>query len=390
MMKKIIFLCFFIGSIGFFSTTIKAQSNDSARLQFSILTCEAGEDIYTVWGHTAIRVIDSTHHTDYVFNYGTFDFDEPFFITKFVKGSLKYFISVNNFSDFYNLYQAEKRNIKEQVINLSITEKAKWYEALKVNLVDSNRYYLYNFITDNCTTRVKDGLFKNTHYQPNPTTTLSFREKVVAAPYQKGIPWIGLGIDLLLGAYSDQKPLEMHAGFLPDLLFDQLAQVKKLVKSTHVYQFTTASENANTNTKSKVPFFTLLGFLAFYLILTIVKNRFTIIASKIVDIALLLTFTIGGSLMFYMCHISLHTACYQNFNLMWMHPLYLIALITYFIKNQWIESIAKVFLGAIIGLLLACFWLPQHFSQEIFLLIAIALILNYRLILKGQNNIATK
>ena len=71
---------------------------------------------------------------------------------------------------------------------------------------------------------------------------------------------------------------------------------------------------------------------------------------------------------------------------MWMHPLYIIGLIAYFIKNEWISHIGKVFLGAVVGLVIASYWLPQHFSIEVFTLIAIALILNYRLIQRGQNN----
>ena len=75
---------------------------------------------------------------------------------------------------------------------------------------------------------------------------------------------------------------------------------------------------------------------------------------------------------------------------MWMHPLYIIALLAYFINNEWISHIAKVFLAATLGLVITSYWLPQHFSIEVFTLIAIAVILNYRLIIRGQNNIQHK
>ena len=75
---------------------------------------------------------------------------------------------------------------------------------------------------------------------------------------------------------------------------------------------------------------------------------------------------------------------------MWMHPLYFIGLIAYFIKNNWISHIAKLFLAAIVGLIITSYWLPQHFSIEVFTLIAITLILNYRLIKRGQHNIQNK
>ena len=390
MLKKYLFFCFFIGSVFLLSNNLKAQATDTARLQISILTCDAGEDIYTVWGHTAIRVIDSIQGADYVFNYGTFDFETPFFISKFVKGNLEYFISANYYADFYAQYQYEKRNIKEQVLNLSAIEKLRWYQALKKNMTGKNRYYFYNFITDNCTTRVKDGLFNNSHYVPNQSQEKSFREKVVLGPYQKGIPWIGLGIDLLLGSFSDQKPTDLQAAFLPDLLFEQLAGIKKLVKSTNVSNFNNVASAAQINTKDNSPLYVLIGFLFLYAHSLFFKNKPVRIISSITDVILLILFTLGGSLIFYMSFISNHTACFNNFNIMWMHPLYFIGLIAYFIKNNWISHIAKLFLAAIIGLIITSYWLPQHFSIEVFTLIAITLILNYRLIKRGQHNIQNK
>lgn len=388
MFKKYLFIVILIGSSFLSTNTSKAQATDTARLQISILTCDAGEDIYTAWGHTAIRVIDSAQGGDYVFNYGTFDFETPYFISKFVKGSLEYFMSANYYSDFYAQYQYEKRNIKEQVLNLSATEKLRWYQALKKNMIGKNRYYLYNFITDNCTTRVKDGLFKYTHYLPNQSHESSFRDKVVLAPYQKEIPWIGLGIDLLLGAYSDQKPTDQQAAFLPDLLFDQIAGIKSLVKATNVATFNKDASAASSNTKDYTPLLTLIAFLIIYIIVNFLNNKFSSKIATLLDIILLTTFTIGGSLIFYMSFVSNHSACYNNFNIMWMHPLYLIGLLTYFIKKEWVSHLGKVFMAAIVGIVVTSYWLPQHFSLEVFTLMAIALTLNYRLIKKGQSNIS--
>jgi hypothetical protein len=256
--------------------------------------------------------------------------------------------------------------------------------------MEKNKYYLYNFITDNCTTRVKDGLFNNTHYVPTQSQEKSFRDKVVLAPYQKGIPWIGLGIDLLLGSFSDQKPTDQQAAFLPDLLFDQLAGIKKLVRSTSVSNFNNETAAAKPNTKDNSPLYVLIGFLVLYALSLIFKNKAVRVIASITDIILLLAFTLGGCLIFYMSFVSNHTACFNNFNIMWMHPLYIIALLAYFIKNEWISHISKVFLAAIVGLVITSYWLPQHFSIEVFILIAIALILNYRLIKRGQNNIQHK
>jgi len=379
-LKKYIFL-FLLSAICI--VQVQAQALDTnalkPRIQFSIITCAAGSDIYTTWGHTAVRVVDSVNNTDIVFNYGTFNFNEPNFIAKFVKGDLLYFVSVNNYADFLTEYQYEKRNVYEQVLKLSTAEKIKWYTALQVNMIGDNRFYLYNFITDNCTTRIKDGLFKNSNFQPTSLSIKSFRSEVVSAPYQQGLPWIGLGIDLLLGAYSDQKPSDYQAAFLPFLLHQQVATTGRLVAKENVLKFAT-----ETATTGNTPFFILLFIVVVYAFFSRWNSLTTQRLAKVMDVVLLLSFTLGGSLMVYMSLFSKHTACYQNYNLMWMHPLYLIALVFYFIPNKIIGQIGLLFLASIISLILTSYWLPQHFSKEVWALIATALLLNYRLAEKGR------
>ena len=379
-MKKYIFL-FLLSAICI--VQVQAQALDTnalkPRIQFSIITCAAGSDIYTTWGHTAVRVVDSVNNTDIVFNYGTFNFNEPNFIAKFVKGDLLYFVSVNNYADFLTEYQYEKRNVYEQVLKLSTAEKIKWYTALQVNMIGDNRFYLYNFITDNCTTRIKDGLFKNSNFQPTSLSIKSFRSEVVSAPYQQGLPWIGLGIDLLLGAYSDQKPSDYQAAFLPFLLHQQVATTGRLVAKENVLKFAT-----ETATTGNTPFFILLFIVVVYAFFSRWNSLTTQRLAKVMDVVLLLSFTLGGSLIVYMSLFSKHTACYQNYNLMWMHPLYLIALVFYFISNKIIGQIGLLFLASIISLILTSYWLPQHFSKEVWALIATALLLNYRLVEKGR------
>lgn len=379
-MKKYIFLLLFVLCCSN-DTALLAQTSTPSRLRVSILTCDAGEDIYTAWGHTAIRIVDSVNGTDYVFNYGTFDFNTPFFITKFVKGSLNYFMSANTFPDFYNEYQFEKRDIKEQVLHLSTAEKEKWYAALKNNMVGDNRFYLYNFISDNCTTRIKNGLITNTTFSIVRPLVNTYREKVVNAPYRKGIPWIGLGIDLLLGAYSDQKPNDNQAAFLPDLLYEQIDRTRKLVESTAIYHFNDQTVN---NERSQLPFQALIGFFIFYFIAAKTNTLLFQKIATVIDVMLMLFWGLGGSLIFYMSFMSMHTACYQNYNIMWMHPFYLLAFIFYFIKNKFIGKLGLLFMGAAFAILIIYRWIPQNFSKEVTILIAITLILNSRLIKKGR------
>jgi hypothetical protein len=364
----------------FTSRQLAAQDSTKAALQISILTCAPGEDVYTAWGHTAIRIIDSSNQTDVVFNFGTFDFDTPNFLVEFIKGNLNYFLSVTDFQNFIYEYQYYGRSVKEQVLILSDTEKIKWQNALQKNLEGNNRYYLYNFITDNCTTRVKDGLYQFTNYQVPPSNIKSFRTHVVGAPYQQGIPWIGLGIDILLGAVSDQTPSTLQAGFLPDLLFDQIAVQPNHVAATQNYDFT-----KTTPTNPTDPIYYIIGLILVYLFIGKWNARWAVIAAKMIDASLLFIFGLGGLLLVYMSVFSKHTACHDNFNIAWIHPFYFIALILYFMKPIWAGYLGRIFFIAAIGLIVVSYWLPQSFSSSVYLLIVVSLLLNYRLYKRGRD-----
>jgi hypothetical protein len=359
----------------FTSNRLAAQDSTKAALQISILTCAPGEDVYTAWGHTAIRIIDSAKQTDIVFNFGTFDFNTPNFLLEFVKGNLNYFLSADNFQNFILEYQYYGRSIKEQVLILTDAEKINWQNALLKNLEGNNRYYLYNFITDNCTTRVKDGFYQFASNQVPPSTIKSYRTHVVEAPYQQGIPWIGLGIDVLLGAVSDKAPTAIQAGFLPDLLFDQLAAQTSHIASTQNYDFT-----KTTPTKPTDPVYYIVGLIILYLFVGRWNARWAVIAAKIIDVSLLFIFGLGGLLLVYMSVFSKHTACHDNFNIAWIHPFYFIALILYFMKPIWAGYLGRIFFIAAIGLIVFSYWLPQSFSSSVYLLMIVSLLLNYRLI----------
>ena len=364
----------------FTSSQLIAQDSTKGALQISILTCAPGEDVYTAWGHTAIRIIDSAKQTDVVYNFGTFDFNIPNFLVEFVKGNLNYFLSADNFQNFILEYQYYGRSIKEQVLILSDAEKINWQNALQKNLEGNNRYYLYNFITDNCTTRVKDGFYQFVNTQVPPSNIKSFRTHVVEAPYQQGIPWIGLGIDVLLGAVSDQAPSPLQAGFLPDLLFDQIAAQPGYIAATQNYDFTKTTASTPTD-----PIFYIVGLILLYLFLSKWNARWAVMAAKFLDIILLFIFGLGGLLLVYMSLFSKHTACHYNFNIDWIHPLYWIALVCYFIKPIWAGYLGRIFFIATIGLIAVSYWLPQSFSTSVYLLMGLSLILNYRLFKRGRD-----
>ena len=87
---------FFIGT----STVIFAQESIVEKIptdlmdsvEISLLTCQPHDEIYSLYGHTAIRFHDmrKKQPIDVAFNYGVFDFKKSFFILRFVFGLTDY------------------------------------------------------------------------------------------------------------------------------------------------------------------------------------------------------------------------------------------------------------------------------------------------------------
>lgn len=148
-----------LGFLILYGLTAAPQNNaggttmDSCSLEISLLTCAPGTDLYSIFGHTGIRVRDERRGMDIVYNYGTFDDSDPMFYLKFMRGIMRYSLSVQTYEGFMQEYEEEHRGVVAQILNLSCQEKNNLYEALRQNTLEENRYYDYHFHTDNCTTR---------------------------------------------------------------------------------------------------------------------------------------------------------------------------------------------------------------------------------------------
>ena len=68
------------------NTRYKVWTEDISNTEISVLTCSPGDMIYSIFGHTAIRVSNPNTGLDAVVNYGLFDFNQDSFVFRFVKG----------------------------------------------------------------------------------------------------------------------------------------------------------------------------------------------------------------------------------------------------------------------------------------------------------------
>lgn len=202
------------------SPAVAQSERLSAESNVSMITILPGDPVYSMFGHSAIRIHDPTTGLDRLYNYGTFDFSDPLFIPKFAYGRLRYFLSVVPYAKALRVYERQGRPVIEQKLNLTQTQRTALYQFLEVNAREENRYYQYDFFFDNCSTRVRDAfetaLGDAVHFSGRPDPDASFRH--LLDPYAASLPLVDLSFDLALGTPSDRVPTPREAHFLPDYL----------------------------------------------------------------------------------------------------------------------------------------------------------------------------
>lgn len=201
------------------------EDNDTT-IHFSLLTCSPGAELYSSYGHTAIRMTIPGEGVDAVFNYGTFDFNTPFFYLRFLNGTLDYMLSTSSFDRFMRSYERERRGVVEQTLRLSHGQRVELARRLIENRKPENRYYRYDFFFDNCATRIRDVLFAVGGVDPAPYQGAASRRTFRDCIHRLVPPsrWDGQGIDLILGSRLDHPVSLWQQAMLPDDMRDLLDQ----------------------------------------------------------------------------------------------------------------------------------------------------------------------
>jgi hypothetical protein len=347
-LQKIVLLVVLWMSIPFcFSQTTPL----SKEAKISVLTCGTSNEIYALFGHTAIRVYDSANGMDVVYNYGAFDFGTSNFALKFVKGNLQYYAVANLYAVFIANYSYERRSVYEQELRLTVPQKEKLVALLNQSLLLENREYTYKFIDQNCTSMAVDVINKAVEKEvivKKGDTISTYRS--ILYPYFDHHFYEQLGTSIIFGTKTDQAGTAI---FLPFELKESLDQIQ-LNQQPIVNQNNTLLEfEPETNSSWWNNPYTYLLFLGFILLLNKKwSDTFYLASMGILGIA----FTILG---FYSTHLELA----NNYNTLVFNPA-LIALLAFAkAKNKkgiqftfWFNCIALV-LYAILLSNKAQFWI---------------------------------
>jgi hypothetical protein len=342
--------------------SIFAQLSKDAKV--SILTCGAGFEFFESFGHTALRICDSTLGMDYVFNWGLFDFNTDNFYLKFAQGRLPYMLGINTYEGFVSEYEQDGRSMYEQPLGLTYEEKQLLYEAVVENYKPENRYYNYDFFEDNCATRVRDivqNSLKNRYFHTETMTTppLTFRQ--LFHPYTANYLWWKFGIDIALGMRADKRISTYNYMYLPNDLLNQfdttvLAGSNSVLSEPKQVVLEEQYAHSKPTIFSPNMAFWLLFICVAALTFFEIKRKFY---AKIFDIVLFSAVFMLSILVFYLRFISDHNATKANLNLLWANPL----LFYVSIRLRKSATVVLYILLACLAVLLLGFWiLPQSFN----------------------------
>lgn len=326
LLKKIFSFTLLLFSInnGFSQTPLLSK-----KARVSVLTCGTGNESYSLFGHTAIRICDLENNIDVVYNYGAFDFSTSNFVLKFMKGDLLYFAVAHSYPDFIDEYNYEKRSVYEQELIFPNALKQKLFDNLNSTLNSEERYYTYKFIDKNCTSMVVEILNKTLDTEAIVKKTDTEKTyRTILFPYFDHLFYEKLGISIIFGKKVDAFGTKI---FLPF----------ELHKSLEMVQFNNHPIAKESRTiiefKKEIPSswwdngYTYLLFLGFIIFIN----------KQSVDRVYLLIMSLLGVFFVFVGLYSFHRELAYNYNILLFNPTLLLLIYFYFIKNKkWVYNLA--------------------------------------------------
>ena len=323
-------------------TCVTCRATESAdSVDIALLTCGPGDEVYSLYGHTAIRYTDHRTGEDMVINYGMFSFNQDYFVLRFVFGLTDYQMGITPFDYFMREYQYEGRWVYQQTLNLTAEQKRAIGEALAHNYLPENRTYRYNFFYNNCTTKARDVIVGqlgcDLEYPQRTLDGVTFR--TMLHQWNEDYPWSRLGNDLLLGVKADRQVSMAERQFLPDSLREdfedaylrlpsgerrKLVSVSRMLYAPSLSQLAEKQDAESGFAAAVPPMAVALAVLMVMIVVTIIEWRTRRILYGL-DILWLLATGVGGIILTAMI-FSQHPTVSLNFQILILSPLCLVAL----------------------------------------------------------------
>jgi hypothetical protein len=286
-------------------------------------------------------------------------------------------MSVSSFGGFMNSYTREQRWVKEQVLNLSQKDEEVLFAFLEHNYKPENRYYLYDFFYNNCSSKLRDILLTNfpnrvefdqTYKEDKP----SFRE--LFTPYVQNMPWGNFGVQIGLGLPADKTATPAEYMYLPIELMDafEVASIKHqgqflpLVLETKTLIDLPNPQVGYSIWTHPYAIFGLCFLIA--VVLTIIEIRRKK-SPLLFDILWFTAVGLTGLLIVFLWFFTDHNTTQNNLNILWAFPLsvpvfYFFYLFPTALKKAWLILMG----GSALLFLIQYPFSPQGFHAAVLLI----------------------
>ncbi len=355
-----------------------------SELTIYLMTMGQGDEVWERYGHNAIGVRDARRHTDVVYNWGTFDFEAPDFVVRFVRGDMRYWMEPTPTGPTIQLYVQRNRSVTVQVLNFSPAQRLAMRDFVEWNAQEANKYYRYDYFRDNCSTRVRDALDRilgGVIHQETDTiqTGASWRDHALRLMAPDFL--LSVGVDIGLGRPSDRPITAWEEMFIPMRLRDRLRAVTvpdetgrmvPLVTEEHAL-FTAKRPPEATRPPTRLPLLFAIGLALAALLWFLARpgadgrparRRRTV--ALIVAWGLVIG-VLGGAL-FFLRFGTLHDTTWDNSNLFFYNPMWLVLSILLLLPAR-IDGLARATIllaraAGALALLGLALWLVPLFHQD--------------------------
>tara|TARA_B110000003_G_scaffold271475_1_gene305704 strand:- start:202 stop:1389 length:1188 start_codon:yes stop_codon:yes gene_type:complete len=374
----LILFCLSIQSL-FCVNKIQEINTSFEEKKISIISIGEGSSLADAFGHTGIRVV--SNGSDIVFNFGVYDFSAPNFYSNFVKGRPVYKLAVQKYENFKDGYIYQNRYLVEHELNINEESKMNIIDLLINNSRPENKYYTYDYLRDNCSTRVADILIDDTNNEfkddkLESEAVFTYRELIHKKIGENS--WAAVGIDLCLGAIIDKKISVRETFFIPEKLMQYMDELMIDYSKPITKNIIFSPDSPSRYNEGFPKPFLLNSIISFLIILLTYFNFKNNSWNRSIDFIIYLFSGLVGVLIIYLWFFSNHFASAQNFNFLWAFPFNLVVVFALIRKTPPLWTINFVKLNIILLILLFIHWTTGVQKYNITLLpIFISLLVRY-------------
>lgn len=298
---------------------------------------------------------------DSVWNYGLFDFNTPHFVYRFVKGETDYMVGGYPFAWFLPEYVQTGRRVLEQEINLTQDEAHRLRALLRRESLPQNCVYRYNYVKNNCATRItmrlQDVVGQRIIF-PDTVVYGTFRNEM--RHFHRNYPWYQFGIDLALGSGLDYSlrpeeemftPVEMSRGYGGAHLEDG----RPLVRATREL-----APDSGRATCGPTPWYlTPMALSLLILVISVALSIWMLLRKRLWRPAYSIWFALLGILGIvtaFLVFTSEHEATSPNILILWLNPLQLIPAICIWWRRSRFAATAMMWYNIIVITIMLILW----------------------------------